>query len=207
MSSILYDPAQYGVEIVASLDPEDAYQFHTLLVVKSIETGELYAAFDSGCSCPMPFEDTKFPSDFVHIRELRDLDAQINEHFSTDSDQWKYNFIDSNKLADFKGTVRVALRKQAADRRAKLPHLRIGFSSSDTYKPLGGLYADLPGLAAEYPHLVTDGPYEGLNAVNRAVETLIEGSIGLVKQEVYDLLLKLSMDSWTLGYDKGMSTP
>lgn len=86
MTSIAYNPEKYGVTIVECFDAyEQNYDFHQVLVVKSIETGRLYAATDSGCSCPIPFEDHKFPSDFIEVRKWEDVKRLMDEHFPRDS--------------------------------------------------------------------------------------------------------------------------
>lgn len=55
--NIYYEPAAFGLEIVAEHDFSDwSYQFDTRVVWRDRE-GRLYTARDSGCSCPSPFED------------------------------------------------------------------------------------------------------------------------------------------------------
>ena len=71
--SITYNPEAFGVTIVAELEAGGGYDFDTVLVVKTQCCDKVYAAHDSGCSCPTPFEDHKFPSDFTEIRNLDDL--------------------------------------------------------------------------------------------------------------------------------------
>lgn len=81
MSSIMYEPDKHGVQIVGQYDVrEPNWSFDIVLVVKSIETGRVYAAFDSGCSCPIPFEDHYFPSDFIEVKEWADVRRLIEEH-------------------------------------------------------------------------------------------------------------------------------
>lgn len=50
-------PEKFNLEPVAEIDYSDKnYCFDTRVVWKHKETGKLYTARDSGCSCPSPFE-------------------------------------------------------------------------------------------------------------------------------------------------------
>lgn len=61
MSNVYYNPGAFGLELIDSLDEADmSYEYHTLIVLRHIETGRIYWAEDSGCSCPCPFEDYHF---------------------------------------------------------------------------------------------------------------------------------------------------
>lgn len=54
---VYYNPEEFDLEIIGSLDdPEASYSFD-LLVVWKHEDGRVFWASDSGCSCPSPFED------------------------------------------------------------------------------------------------------------------------------------------------------
>lgn len=58
MKNIYYSPEAYGLEVVASFElREESWEFDMLVVWRDPETGHLYYAEDSGCSCPCPFED------------------------------------------------------------------------------------------------------------------------------------------------------
>lgn len=53
-----YDnPEKHGLKIVAEHDWAGDYEFEKVVVWRSGETGELRAAYDTGCSCPTPFSD------------------------------------------------------------------------------------------------------------------------------------------------------
>lgn len=73
MSCLYYDPAEHGVEIVDTLEGTEPYSFDIILLVRDLESGELYVARDSGCSCPVPFEDVTYPTDFSLVRTLDDV--------------------------------------------------------------------------------------------------------------------------------------
>lgn len=76
-------PEDLGLKIIGDIElTEPDYSFDTVLVVQDIESGKLYAAHDSGCSCPSPFEDTVFPTDFVEIIKVRDFESLVEENSS-----------------------------------------------------------------------------------------------------------------------------
>lgn len=53
-----------------------SYEFDTFLVHKDID-GDLFFATDSGCSCPIPFNNHVFPDDWTKITS----EKQFNEDF------------------------------------------------------------------------------------------------------------------------------
>jgi hypothetical protein len=56
-TNIYYNPEKFGLEVFAEFEFSDRfYQFDTRVVWKDRE-GQLWTARDSGCSCPIPFED------------------------------------------------------------------------------------------------------------------------------------------------------
>lgn len=72
MPNVYYNPEDFGLVIVGSTElSEPCYSFDTLVVWQHIETGEFYAAHDSGCSCPSPFED---------FSGVEDLDGPFTWH-------------------------------------------------------------------------------------------------------------------------------
>lgn len=53
-----YDPQMYGLELVGTVDwTDEPYEFDMTAVWRDPQTGDLFYADDSGCSCPIPFED------------------------------------------------------------------------------------------------------------------------------------------------------
>lgn len=53
-----HNPARFGLEVVAEVDlSEPDYSFDIAMVWWHAQTDKFYAAQDSGCSCPSPFED------------------------------------------------------------------------------------------------------------------------------------------------------
>lgn len=55
--NIYYDPKKFGLEPVLEIEYSDrCYQYDTRVVWRRIRDGALLTAHDSGCSCPIPFE-------------------------------------------------------------------------------------------------------------------------------------------------------
>lgn len=78
----MYSPEDYDVEIVYQWDAfEPDWDFDIVLIVRDKLSRKLYAAADSGCSCPTPFEDHKYPADFVEVRSWEDVKSFINAQF------------------------------------------------------------------------------------------------------------------------------
>lgn len=59
-SNIYYQPEQFGLELIYSDDTAGSYEFDMMLIFKHTETGRIFHAWDSGCSCPTPFESFEF---------------------------------------------------------------------------------------------------------------------------------------------------
>ena len=60
MDNVYYSPDKFGLETVGVLDEDLSYEYHTLVVLRHTESGRVFWAEDSGCSCPTPFEDEHF---------------------------------------------------------------------------------------------------------------------------------------------------
>ena len=55
---IYYQPEEFGLELIGTYShPDLSWEFEMVIVLRHKETGDLYWAQDSGCSCPSPFED------------------------------------------------------------------------------------------------------------------------------------------------------
>lgn len=52
-----YHPEQLGLEIVYQVDAIAGYEFDMLVIWRRTSDGALLMATDSGCSCPVPFDD------------------------------------------------------------------------------------------------------------------------------------------------------
>lgn len=54
-------PENVGLELIGALDePDLSYEYNTLIAVNHKESGRVFWASNSGCSCPTPFEDFYF---------------------------------------------------------------------------------------------------------------------------------------------------
>lgn len=77
--TIVSAPEKCGLSIVATLeDSASLHSFNTFLVVRDDEgDGSLYFAYDSGCSCPLPFEDVKRLSDLMRLESVQQLSEAL----------------------------------------------------------------------------------------------------------------------------------
>lgn len=63
-------PEEWGTEIVAVYSDDDlSYEFNMFVVWRDLETGYIFYANDSGCSCPSPFEWVDGPEDVTWVRD------------------------------------------------------------------------------------------------------------------------------------------
>lgn len=100
-TNVYYNADKIGLESIGCWDlREPDYSFDLLILVRETATGKLFAATDSGCSCPVPFEDHSFPADFTEVRSWEDVAGLVDAH-GTDHE---YNEM------DLRATVRSALR-------------------------------------------------------------------------------------------------
>jgi len=57
-ANIYFEPEESGLKIFEMAQDSDlSYAFDMFVIWEDIKTGDLYYASDSGCSCPVPFED------------------------------------------------------------------------------------------------------------------------------------------------------
>lgn len=91
--NLYYYPEKSGFELVASGElSEPSYSFDTVIVLKRLSDNTFWAAHDSGCSCPTPFEDRYFPGDFTQIKNWREIKDFIAEY--------QYDSYDSSYSTD-----------------------------------------------------------------------------------------------------------
>jgi hypothetical protein len=69
MANPYYNPEPLGLVIVDTLEAGECYEFDTLVVWRHVDSGRLYWAHDSGCSCPTPFEN------YHSIEDLEEITA------------------------------------------------------------------------------------------------------------------------------------
>jgi len=88
MTTIYHSPENYGLEVVGHLyEPNLCYEFHVLGVWKHTESGVIFWGEDSGCSCPLEFENDYFngPDNTSLHNSIDDLMKAI-EHFPCDKE-------------------------------------------------------------------------------------------------------------------------
>jgi len=58
MSNPYYNPEDFGLKILGEVEwSDECYQFDKTVLWEHPDTGKLYIAHDTGCSCPSPFEE------------------------------------------------------------------------------------------------------------------------------------------------------
>lgn len=75
--------------------------------------GEIWAATDSGCSCPSPYENHSFPGSFTKIESLKDFDEFAPIPDQPDEDSWDYE--DHPRVVDSVVQARKAVEKKLAE--------------------------------------------------------------------------------------------
>lgn len=72
------DPAKFGLTPVGEIDWSDGcYQFDLTVVYRRDFDGRLVYVEDSGCSCPMPFDDKGIPD--LTLCTPAELQAQLEK--------------------------------------------------------------------------------------------------------------------------------
>jgi hypothetical protein len=94
----MYHPENFDppLRIVASLNAyEENYTFDIFLVVQEVETGRVHVGSDSGCSCPIPFEDFRSLGDFTPVRTWNDVKREYDAAFPAGSSRPRTGDIQS----------------------------------------------------------------------------------------------------------------
>jgi len=73
MERPFYNAPDFLEHLFTLNDPNASYDFDDVILVCDTRDGKIYAAQDSGCSCPTPFENHRFPTDFTEIRSVEDF--------------------------------------------------------------------------------------------------------------------------------------
>lgn len=79
--NVYYSPESHNLTKIGEIDPHESYEFNTLVAWQH-EDGRIFWASDSGCSCPTPFEYTKFED----LHEITDFDSF--RYFCNTVDDW-----------------------------------------------------------------------------------------------------------------------
>ena len=116
---VYYDPEKFGLTKIAELDyTMHAYSFN-LYIVWQHEDGRIFAASDSGCSCPSPFEDYTTLESLVPF-EIPDFHKAVedamaiveNEAFGRHNDGQQYLDDMAASYADFVADLSKAAAKE-----------------------------------------------------------------------------------------------
>jgi hypothetical protein len=110
---LYYSPEKLGLATIGEVEWGDGcYSFDLTVVWRDVETGVLYFADDSGCSCPSPYEDTGRDSLTLIDRPQTFID-HIDKRLAELSDsEWCKDETDRSKVAaaELVLKVREALR-------------------------------------------------------------------------------------------------
>ena len=81
--NVYNSPEKFGLEVIYNIgDPEASYSFANIVLWKRLEDGKLFWAWDSGCSCPSPFEDFYSVDSLNPLPETaRDLEARLRSDY------------------------------------------------------------------------------------------------------------------------------
>lgn len=104
MSNVYSNPEAFGLKPVAEIDYSSGfYEFDIRVVWLQEATGLYFTARDSGCSCPVPFEN-------IHgLPELDRLDmAALVEEVRKGGDEWRT--VTPGKAMDFLAAVQAAMK-------------------------------------------------------------------------------------------------
>lgn len=95
-----YDPEHFGLEPVATIDFSDGYyQFDYLAVWREKETGRLFYAEDSGCSCPSPFEGISSIADLTPVGSPDEIYSRVafrieDSYYDSEKSRLKAELLD-----------------------------------------------------------------------------------------------------------------
>jgi hypothetical protein len=102
-----YRPEEMGLKIVASIEYDpDSYGFDTRVVWKD-QSGHLYTARDSGCSCPTSFENYTSIDKLDRVFNLGGLRLEVHKFVLGN------HFQNPGTAQEFLYRVRQALRSSA----------------------------------------------------------------------------------------------
>jgi hypothetical protein len=107
------NPGKCGLEILGVLeDPGANYSFDTVVVWIDLATSDLYAARDSGCSCPSPFEEFHETGQLIRVQSWDDVEGLIQGGYVTyDSAD---RFVLRRKVESYLGGMSLANEAVAA---------------------------------------------------------------------------------------------
>lgn len=110
-----YNPEACGLELLGIAEKEPEWDFYILGLWRDKETGELFLAQDSGCSCPTPFEEFTSLDKLTRIKKIEDFDKFVDNHVDIDSSDRSYSY--GIKTSDIRALRTKASRIFAARKR------------------------------------------------------------------------------------------
>ena len=78
-----YYPEKCGLEIFESIDTAGSYEYDMFVIWKKLDDGTLWWDSDSGCSCPVPFDNSDNGHDLKPITEetLHGFNEALKNHY------------------------------------------------------------------------------------------------------------------------------
>lgn len=84
-----YYPDQCGLEIFENIDTGESYEFDMIVIWRKLDDNTMWWDVDSGCSCPVPFDDGDDRHDLKQITKetFHNFDEALKNHYRiTDED-------------------------------------------------------------------------------------------------------------------------
>lgn len=86
-----YNPETFGLEMISFEDRNSCYDYNTQCFFATAD-GLIYAASDSGCSCPVPFEDSYSAYTKEEALQLMERVGSVDQALSI-FDAWNAGYI------------------------------------------------------------------------------------------------------------------
>jgi hypothetical protein len=75
-----YSPQLCGLEIFEEIDTAGSYEFDMFVIWKKLDDNTLWYDTDSGCSCPVPFEDSRHDLRLINDDLFHGFDEALKNH-------------------------------------------------------------------------------------------------------------------------------
>jgi hypothetical protein len=116
-TNVYYSPEASGLVQLGVMDEEGlSYEYNTFVAWQHLASGRVFYAWNSGCSCPTPFEDFFFrgPDD----TNLEELTAHNSAGFESAVDSWNAGYsgarVPRNERDAFVDAALLAVRGKRA---------------------------------------------------------------------------------------------
>lgn len=85
-----YNPEKCGLEIVEVVDTGESYEFDMLIVWKKLDENTLWWDSDSGCSCPVPFDNDEDRHDLKQITKetFHSFEEDLKNHYNISDEDY-----------------------------------------------------------------------------------------------------------------------